>query len=223
MSLWLFNLYVEYIIWHASLMIHKLKTRLLGEMSIISDKQMTPPLRQKAKRKLKSLEMKVNEECEKAGLKVSIQKVTITASSPNNFMGNMLSLSVISDSLWPHGLQLARLLCPWGFSRQSGLPCLPPGDLPNPGIKPTSLTWQVDSLPTEPPGKPKNTWVGSLSLPQEIFLTQGTRISFITADSLPAELLGNPSWQIDWDKMETVKSLFSWLQNHFGQWLQHWN
>ena len=29
-----------------------------------------------------------------------------------------------------------------GFSRQehpSGLPCLPPGDLPNPGIRPTSL------------------------------------------------------------------------------------
>ena len=36
-----------------------------------------------------------------------------------------------------------RLLCPWGFSRKeyrSGLPCLPPGDLPNPGIEPTSLT-----------------------------------------------------------------------------------
>ena len=31
-----------------------------------------------------------------------------------------------------------------GFSRQeywSGLPCLPPGHLPNPGIKPTSLTF----------------------------------------------------------------------------------
>ena len=30
-----------------------------------------------------------------------------------------------------------------GFSRQgywSGLPCSPPGDLPNPGIEPTSLT-----------------------------------------------------------------------------------
>ena len=41
-----------------------------------------------------------------------------------------------------------------GFSRQeywSALPCLPPGDLPNPGIKPSSL--QVDSLPSEPPGK----------------------------------------------------------------------
>ena len=31
---------------------------------------------------------------------------------------------------------------PRGFSRQeywSGLPCLPPGDLPNPGIEPVSL------------------------------------------------------------------------------------
>ena len=28
------------------------------------------------------------------------------------------------------------------------------GDLPNPGIKPRSPTWQADSLPSEPPGKP---------------------------------------------------------------------
>ena len=37
-----------------------------------------------------------------------------------------------------------------GFSRQeywSGLPCPPPGDLPDPGIKPTSPAWQEDSLP----------------------------------------------------------------------------
>ena len=41
--------------------------------------------------------------------------------------------SVISDSVWPHGLQPARLLCPWGFSRQeywNGLLYPPPGDLP---------------------------------------------------------------------------------------------
>ncbi|XP_055423086.1 uncharacterized protein LOC129643032 isoform X2 [Bubalus kerabau] len=34
----------------------------------------------------------------------------------------------------------ARLLCPWGFSRPedwSGLPCPPPGDLPDPRIEPT--------------------------------------------------------------------------------------
>ena len=61
------------------------------------------------------------------------------------------------------------------FSRQeywSGLPCPPPGDLPNPGIEPRSPALQADSLPSEPPGKPKNTGVGSLSLLQGIFLTQ---------------------------------------------------
>ena len=40
-----------------------------------------------------------------------------------------------------------------GFSRQeyrNGLPCPPPGDLPNPGIEPRSPALQVDSLPLEP-------------------------------------------------------------------------
>ena len=46
------------------------------------------------------------------------------------------------------------------------------GDLPNPGIEPRSPALQVDSLPSEPPGKLKNTVVGSLSLLQGIFLTQ---------------------------------------------------
>ena len=36
----------------------------------------------------------------------------------------------------------------------SGLPCPPPGDLPNSGIEPRSLALQVDSLPSEPPGNP---------------------------------------------------------------------
>ena len=43
-----------------------------------------------------------------------------------------------------------------GFSRKeywSGEPCPPPGDLPDPGIEPRSPALQVDSLPSEPPGK----------------------------------------------------------------------
>jgi len=44
----LFNFYAEYIM--LGWMKHKLESRLLGEMSITSDMQMTPPLRQKAKR-----------------------------------------------------------------------------------------------------------------------------------------------------------------------------
>ena len=70
----------------------------------------------------------------------------------------VLSHSVVSNSLRPHGLQPARLLCPWGFSRQeywSGLPCPPPGDLPNPETEPRSPVLQGDSLLSEPPGKPK--------------------------------------------------------------------
>ena len=47
-----------------------------------------------------------------------------------------------------------------------------PWDLPNPGIQPRSPTFQVDSLPADPPRKPKKTGVGSLSLRQGIFLTQ---------------------------------------------------
>ena len=46
------------------------------------------------------------------------------------------------------------------------------GSNPNPGIKPMSPALQVDSLLSEPPEKPKNTGVGSLSLLQGIFLTQ---------------------------------------------------
>ena len=44
-----------------------------------------------------------------------------------------------------------------GFSRQeywSGLPCPPPGDLPDPGIKPRSPALQADSLPLSHQGNP---------------------------------------------------------------------
>ena len=46
----LFNLYAEYIMKNAGWRKHKLESRLLGEISITSDMQMTPPLWQKVKR-----------------------------------------------------------------------------------------------------------------------------------------------------------------------------
>ena len=51
-----------------------------------------------------------------------------------------------------------------GFSRQeywSGLPCPPPGDLPDPGIKPVSPAAQADSLPLSHQGSPTGTPVAS--------------------------------------------------------------
>ena len=56
------------------------------------------------------------------------------------------------------------------------------------------LLLQVDSLPTEPPGKPKHTGVGSLSLLQRIFPSQESNQGFLHCqeDSLPTELPGKP-------------------------------
>ena len=69
----------------------------------------------------------------------------------------VFSLSVLTDSATMDYMQLARLLCPWGFSRQeywSGEPIPSPGDLPDPGIESRSPALQVNSLPAELPGKP---------------------------------------------------------------------
>ena len=44
---------------------HKLESRLLREISITSDMQMTPPLWQESKEELKSLLIKVKEESKK--------------------------------------------------------------------------------------------------------------------------------------------------------------
>ena len=61
---------------------HKLESRLPGEISTISDMQVTPPpLWQKAKRNWRASWLKWKES-EKAGLKVNIQKTKIMASGP---------------------------------------------------------------------------------------------------------------------------------------------
>ena len=101
----------------------------------------------------------------------------------------VLSRSFVSNSFQLHGLQPARHLCPWGFSRQeywSGLPCPPPGDFPNPGIEPNPglpdcrqilyyLRHQKALIPS--PG----------NLP-ESGIEQGSPA--LQADSLPAKLPG---------------------------------
>ena len=67
--------------------------------------------------------------------------------------------SVLSDSMTPWTVVHQAPLC-MGFSRQeywNGLPFPPPGDLPDPGIKPgspVSPALQADSLPAKPSVKP---------------------------------------------------------------------
>ena len=47
---------------------------------------------------------------------------------------------------------------------------------------------QVDSLPAQPQGKPKNTGVGSLSLLQPIFLTHESNLGFLHCSQIPYQL-----------------------------------
>ena len=61
---------------------HKLESRLPGEISITSDYADDTTLMAESKEELKSLLMKVKEESEKVGLKLSIQKTKIMASGP---------------------------------------------------------------------------------------------------------------------------------------------
>ena len=94
---------------------------------------------------------------------------------PINKLLESESHSVMSNSLQPHGLYGSTEFSRpeyWSEQLSPSPGDLPnPEDLPNPGIKPRSPALQAGSLPSEPPGKPKNTGVGSLSLLQETFPT----------------------------------------------------
>ena len=99
----------------------------------------------------------------------------------------------VFETLWAMAHQTPLSM---GFSRQeywSGLPCLPPGELPDPGIEPRSPILQADSLPAEPQGKPKNTGVGSLSLSSGSSRPRNlTIVSCIAGGLFSNELSGKP-------------------------------
>ena len=80
----------------------KLELRLLAEVSITSDMQMTPPLLQKSE-ELNSLLMKLKEESEKVGLKLNIQKMKIRHLA-HHFMANRWGNNGNSDKLYFLGL-----------------------------------------------------------------------------------------------------------------------
>ena len=71
--------------------------------------------------------------------------------------GSVASYSVTCNSFWPHGLQPARLLCPWDFpGRDTGV-CyhfLLQGIFLTQGSNRCLLHWQADSLPLNHLGSP---------------------------------------------------------------------
>ena len=88
------------------------------------------------------------------------------------------SHSVMSDPSWPY-----RLYSPWnspGQNTELGSLSLLQGIFPTQGSNPGLPNCrQMDSLPAEPQGKPKNIGVGSLDLLQRIFQTQESNWGFL--------------------------------------------
>ena len=124
------------------------------------------------------------------------------------------SRSVVSNSLQTHGLH-----SPWnspGRNTGVGSPFPSPGELPNPGIKPSSPALQVDFLPAEPQGKPKNTGVGSLSLLQRIFLTQELNQGLLHCRQILYQLSyqGSPMWAAPKIlKMNNLGPIYMWRKS----------
>ena len=75
---------------------HKLESRLLGEISLTSDMQMTPHMAES--KELKSLLMKVKKESEKVGLKLNIQKTKIMA--PGLITSWQIDAETVSDFIF---------------------------------------------------------------------------------------------------------------------------
>ena len=93
----------------------------------------------------------------------------------NHVMVDMcVSSLVMSDSVtpWTVASQAPLFMGVLKAGILEWLLCPLPRELPNPGIKPRSLSLQVNSLLSESPGKPKSIGAGSLSVLQGIFLTQ---------------------------------------------------
>ena len=80
----------------------------------------------------------------------------------------VLTHSVVSNVLQPHGLQGARLLCPWDSpGKNTGVAChfFLQGIFPAQRSNPCLLHWQVDSLPLSHPGSPSVILIDSQIIP----------------------------------------------------------
>ena len=99
------------------------------------------------------------------------------------------------------------------------------GNLPDPGIEPKSPALQADSLPSESPGNPKNTWVGNLSLLQGIFPTQESNWGLLHCRQIlyqlsyqgsPPWARGRANWGLGWEgQVKSTANLLLWQGDMF--------
>ena len=108
----------------------------------------------------------------------------------------------------------------------SGQPFPSPGDLLDSGIEPESSSLQADSLPAEPPGKPKNPGVSSLSLLHQIFLAQELNRGLLHHRWILYQLSYQQGSPLAWSPANKQCTFFhytkAWLCFETDEWSQVW-
>ena len=108
MSLWLFNLYAEYIIRNAGLVETQARIKITGR-NISNLRYADDIILMAESEELKSLLMKVKEERENVGLKLTFQKMKIMASGPiSSWQINGETVETVADFIFwaPKSLQM---------------------------------------------------------------------------------------------------------------------
>ena len=133
--------------------------------------------------------------------------------------------SAVSDSLGPHGLQLARLLCPWNFpGKNTGGGCnfLLQGIFTTQGSNPCLLhllRWQADSLPLHHLGNPVNPLVGVMTNLDSILksrdITLPTKAHLVRAMVFPLVMYGCESWTVKKAEHRRTDAFELWCWRRF--------
>ena len=122
-------------------------------------------------------------------------------------------------TLWTIGHQAPLSM---GFPRQeywSGLPFPPPGDLPNPGIKPGSPALQLDSLPAELQGSLCHRWFYQKFKEDSIFVF--LKLLQNTEENKTLTHLVGPTSPKGWYQRQSTKMkiIGEYLLWHLNRWL----
>ena len=117
-----------------------------------------------------------------------------------------VSCSVVSNSVTPWTVASQAPLSMESSSQEywGGQPFPSPGDFPDPGIEPGSPALYVDSVPSEPPGKPN-----FMLHPVTLYTTQVNPI-FIKLVHLDPWFL---TWALYWNSLWSFKSSGTWFHS----------
>jgi len=127
----------------------------------------------------------------------------------------------MSDSLWPHGLQPTRLLCPWDFpGKSTGVGChaLLQEIFPTNGLNLRLLHWQADSLALSLQGSPETPF-GPLQKHKTTSHFCGSECCLWTSWTIVSRILGHSSsfLSIDFLGWPGVKTEIG-IKHHLYHW-----